>query len=112
MTSNPSTVITHGLDLIFEGFSQTKSRKWIPGNILQPYRRLIRLAHLSSGLCGLHANFPWPLRLFPPEVCKQSRAGGAFGPKNSRQVPTAAMAAVAAHKWPEMESVSETGGGL
>eukprot|EP00913_Durusdinium_trenchii_P035057 g32794.t1 len=31
-------------------------------------------------------------------VCKQSRAGGAFGPKNSRQVPTAAMAAVAAHK--------------
>lgn len=31
-------------------------------------------------------------------VCKQTRAGGAFGPKNSRQVPVAAMAAVAAHK--------------
>lgn len=31
-------------------------------------------------------------------VVKQTRAGGAFGPKNSRQVPVAAMAAVAAHK--------------
>lgn len=31
-------------------------------------------------------------------VCKQTRAGGAFGPKNSRQAPVAAMAAVAAHK--------------
>ena len=32
-------------------------------------------------------------------VVKQTRAGGAFGPKNSRQVPVVAMAAVAAHKF-------------
>ena len=32
-------------------------------------------------------------------VVKQTRAGGAFGPKNSRQVPVAAMVAVAAHKF-------------
>ncbi|CAE7536160.1 XDH, partial [Symbiodinium sp. CCMP2456] len=54
-----------------------------------PTQPVLNLLARLAGVLGIPGSFV---------VCKQTRAGGAFGPKNSRQAPVAAMAAVAAHK--------------